>query len=225
MENIMESAQIDRILKRVFSNKSDPVNEHILDIFRGPSMDITPDIDKNINEVRASNRQIKEIIVVEPTSDLIININNLPSKKIALYAPSKRYLIQDGDILINCRSKNPLVCLVKMEKNIEAIPSCNTLVIRPNSKTMLPTFLLTYLSSPFGKTNIPLKLSGTMTVIKTIDMKKMKIPVIDIKRQKELSDIYLIAYNQYISRIQFAEWEFNVKMQKLESAFLNSDKS
>ena len=103
--------------------------------------------------------------------------------------PFTHLVTKQGDIIFRLISPNKMVLVKDKETENLLIPS-QLCIIRPYQSVLLSSFLKWYLESEEG-TKI-LEIHATGTTIQKIginDLKKIKIPIVSIEKQKEIAEL------------------------------------
>jgi type I restriction-modification system DNA methylase subunit len=131
------------------------------------------------------------------------------------------YLLKDGDLLLPARGTVIRIAVFK-EQKYPCIASSNIIVIRPNEKLLLGTYLKVFLDSPMGKKVLAGKQQGTVVInISYKDLKTLEIPLLRIEEQKVIAEEYEQEFSQYVETIRLAENRWNEVVGRLQMNILN----
>jgi len=127
------------------------------------------------------------------------------------------YILQDGDLLLPARGTAIRTAVFK-KQYYQCIPSSNIIVIRPNEKMLLGTYLKVFLDSPLGEKVISGAQQGTVVMnISYKDLKSLEIPLPPIDKQKKIADEYEHELKVYQESIKAAENRWNEVVGRLQS--------
>jgi type I restriction enzyme M protein len=150
----------------------------IAEIFRGKSIlkkDVQPGDYKVLN--------ISDIHEGEINFKNMRTINEDPRKVL-------RYEIKYDDLLLSCRGTIDKVAVFK-SRNHKVIASANILIIRLKNKEVLSDYLKIFLESPLGSALIKSFQRGSSIMnINQEDVKELRIPMISLKKQKDIISKY-----------------------------------
>jgi restriction endonuclease S subunit len=150
----------------------------IAEVFRGKSIlkkDIKPGDYKvlNISDIQDGDISFKDMRTIDEDPRKIL-----------------RYEIMYDDVLLSCRGTIDKVAVFK-SKNHKVIASANILIIRLKSKEVLSDYLKIFLESPLGSALIKSFQRGSLIMnINQEDIKELKIPMISLKKQKDIISKY-----------------------------------
>lgn len=97
---------------------------------------------------------------------------------------TNKHLLNDGDVLFAAKGTKNFAAIFE-NHNEPAVASTSFFVIRLNSKTILPEFLVWYLNHPSTQKHLKAQAIGTsiVSISKTV-LEELDIPVPDIQTQK-----------------------------------------
>lgn len=138
---------------------------------------------------------------IQPDESLLIDARTTADRAFAA-----RCLVSPRDVLISSRSTQIRSCIVPGGVVPFAI-NATLLAIRPDAEHLDPEFLLAYLRSPIGQSNL-LRIAGSSTAQLNITVRAMEslpIPLPPIAQQKKLAALFRTAETQKRLAIQAAE--------------------
>ncbi|MFK4474184.1 hypothetical protein ABH897_003934 [Paenibacillus sp. RC73] len=131
------------------------------------------------------------------------------------------YLLRDGDLLLPARGTVIRIAVFK-EQKYSCIASSNIIVIRPNEKLLLGTYLKVFLDSPMGNKVLAGKQQGTVVInISYKDLKTLEIPLLRVDEQKVIAEEYEQERSRYVENIRLAEGRWNEVMERLQKTIMN----
>ncbi|MBX4150741.1 restriction endonuclease subunit S [Paenibacillus lautus] len=131
------------------------------------------------------------------------------------------YLLRDGDILLPARGTAVRIVVFK-EQKYPCIASSNIIVIRPNEKLLLGTYLKVFLDSPMGNKVLEGKQQGTVVInISYKDLKTLEIPLLRVEEQKVIAEEYEQERSRYVKSIRLAEDRWNEVIERLQKSIMN----
>lgn len=131
------------------------------------------------------------------------------------------YLLKDGDLLLPARGTTIRIAVFQ-EQKYPCIASSNIIVIRPNEKLLLGTYLKVFLDSPMGNKVLAGKQQGTVVInISYKDLKTLEIPLLRVEEQKMIAEEYEQERFRYVESIRLAENRWNEVMERLQNTVLN----
>ncbi|NTU30652.1 N-6 DNA methylase [Brevibacillus sp. HB1.1] len=134
------------------------------------------------------------------------------------------YLLRDGDLLLPARGTAIRIAVFK-EQKYPCIASSNIIVIRPNEKLLLGTYLKVFLDSPMGNKTLAGKQQGTVVInISYKDLKSLEIPLLKVEEQKMITEEYEQERSRYVESIRLAEDRWNGVMERLQNSILKVKK-
>lgn len=179
----------------------------IKESFRGPNVKKAESGDKLYY---ISNKDLK--------NNNYIDCNELEEEVFETNRTLDRYYLQDGDILLVCRGFSFEAAVMKNIGTKKVICSQNIVAIRINQKTTDSYFLYLFLTSPLGQAELKARQSGTIQIVLSVkDIKTIKIPMLSLKEQKEISNEFLTATNKRDQALRNIEKEFEENTQKMHS--------
>lgn len=130
------------------------------------------------------------------------------------------YLLRDGDLLLPARGTAIRIAVFK-EQKYPCIASSNIIVIRPNEKLLLGTYLKVFLDSPMGNKALAGKQQGTFVInISYKDLKSLEIPLLKVEEQKMIAEEYEQERSRYVESIRLAEDRWNGVIERLQNTIL-----
>jgi type I restriction-modification system DNA methylase subunit len=131
------------------------------------------------------------------------------------------YLLRDGDLLLPARGTAIRIAIFQ-EQKYPCIASSNIIVIRPNEKLLLGTYLKVFLDSPLGNKVLAGKQQGTVVInISYKDLKTLEIPLLRVDEQKVIAEEYEQERSIYVENIRLAEDRWNEVMERLQKTIMN----
>ncbi|REE84551.1 N-6 DNA methylase [Paenibacillus taihuensis] len=131
------------------------------------------------------------------------------------------YLLKDGDLLLPARGTAIRIAVFK-EQKYPCIASSNIIVIRPNEKLLLGTYLKVFLDSPMGNKVLAGNQQGTVVInISYKDLKTLEIPLLRVEEQKVIAEEYEQELSRYVESIRLAEDRWNDVMERLQKTIMN----
>ncbi|MEK5489826.1 restriction endonuclease subunit S [Paenibacillus sp. FSL R7-0297] len=131
------------------------------------------------------------------------------------------YILREGDLLLPARG-TAIRIAVFQEQKYPCIASSNIIVIRPNEKLLLGTYLKVFLDSPMGKKVLSGKQQGTVVInISYKDLKSLEVPLLRVEEQKVIAEEYEQERSRYVESIRLAENRWNEVMERLQNTILN----
>ncbi|ODB61579.1 restriction endonuclease subunit S [Paenibacillus polymyxa] len=131
------------------------------------------------------------------------------------------YLLRDGDLLLPARGTAIRIAIFQ-EQKYPCIASSNIIVIRPNEKLLLGTYLKVFLDSPLGNKVLAGKQQGTVVInISYKDLKTLEIPLLRVDEQKVITEEYEQERSRYVENIRLAEGRWNEVMERLQKTIMN----
>lgn len=131
------------------------------------------------------------------------------------------YLLKDGDLLLPARGTVTRISVFQ-EQKYPCIASSNIIVIRPNEKLLLGTYLKIFLDSPMGNKVLAGKQQGTVVInISYKDLKTLEIPLLRVEEQKVIAEEYEQERSKHVESIRLAEDRWNEVKGRLQNAILN----
>lgn len=159
------------------------------------------------------------VVNISNLNDFDINYESLDhideeERKIA------NYLLKDGDLLLPARGTAIRIAVFK-EQNYPCIASSNIIVIRPNEKLLLATYLKIFLDSPTGSKVLSGKQQGTIVNnISYKDLKTLEIPLLRIEEQRTIVEEYEKELAKYLESICNAENRWREVVDRLQNNML-----
>lgn len=99
-----------------------------------------------------------------------------------------RKLTKVGDILFQLTYPNNIIYIDEVLKDL--LVTSQMCIIRPNEKIINSKYLKWYLESDKGREQIMLNINGSsIKKISVNDLRKINIPVLDMEKQKKISDL------------------------------------
>jgi hypothetical protein len=179
---------------------------NIAEVFRGKTIN-KKDLNGSIGVVNISNLKDFEI-----DYDGLDHVEE-EERKVA------NYLLKDGDLLLPARGTAIRIAVFK-EQKYPCIASSNIIVIRPNEKLLLGTYLKVFLDSPMGNKVLAGKQQGTVVInISYKDLKTLEIPLLRIDEQKLIAEEYEQEFSKYIESIRLAEEKWCEVEERLQNSF------
>lgn len=130
------------------------------------------------------------------------------------------YLLKDGDLLLPARGTAIRIAVFK-EQKYPCIASSNIIVIRPNEKLLLSTYLKVFLDSPTGNKVLSGKQQGTIVNnISYKDLKTIEIPLLRLEEQQTIVDEYEQELELYLESIKNAENRWQSVVTRLQDNLL-----
>jgi hypothetical protein len=130
------------------------------------------------------------------------------------------YLLKDGDLLLPARGTAIRIAVFK-EQKYPCIASSNIIVIRPNEKLLLSTYLKVFLDSPTGNKVLSGKQQGTIVNnISYKDLKTIEIPLLRLEEQQAVVDEYEQELELYLESIKNAEDRWQSVVTRLQDNLL-----
>lgn len=131
------------------------------------------------------------------------------------------YLLRDGDLLLPARGTAIRIAIFQ-EQKYPCIASSNIIVIRPNEKLLLGTYLKVFLDSPLGNKVLAGKQQGTVVInISYKDLKTLEIPLLRVDEQKVIAEEYDQERSRYVESIRLAEDRWHEVMERLQKTIMN----
>lgn len=121
------------------------------------------------------------------SDNLYIDYNNLT--KIDFQTTKSNSLVKKNDVLMSARGNFKASVFEGGDENV--IASSSSYIIRLKDKNILPEYLAIYLNSIIGQREINKNLSGgTIKTILRKDLEEVEIKIIDLKKQKQIINLY-----------------------------------
>lgn len=128
------------------------------------------------------------------------------------------YVLKDGDLLLPARGTAIRIAVFK-EQNYPCIASSNIIVIRPNEKLLLGTYLKVFLDSPMGNKILAGKQQGTVVINTSYkDLKTLEVPLLRIDEQKIIAEEYESEYLKYAETVRLAENRWREVEERLQNS-------
>lgn len=196
--DLMLAEDLDEIQKYRLSGVPKVKLKEIAEVFRGKSIlkdDIKPG---EFHVLNISNIENGEIIY--EGMDTI----NEEERKL------KRYLLEEGDVLLTCRGTVNKLAVFGKTSN-KALASANIIVIRLK-KDIYPYFLKMFLESPMGEMLVKSFQRGTTVMnINPNDIAGLEIPVLSQQKQQELWQKYNEGFTLYKEELRKLEERWNAE--------------
>lgn len=157
------------------------------DIFRGVNL-------QSATLKRESTKKvITETYKVVMPGDIVdgtFEANSL--EKIELAKKYEKYLLQNNDVLISCKSTKVKTSIVEIKEGEKIIPSGSIVVIRCNKEKLNPIYLKLFLDSDIGAKLLASIQTGTAIIlINPKDLANVHISNVPMTKQNELAQNYL----------------------------------
>jgi hypothetical protein len=185
------------------------LREAIVDVFRGPTIESLE---------RKSPSRVEKLRVVGLTEMKfdVTDVDSIEPTDVGLNTPPKRYLLQDGDIVLTCRGTAMKVSLIQMSSEKYAIPSNNVAVIRLDREKIDPYFLCAFLVTDVGLEALSARQSGaTQKSLSLPDLKTIDVPMIPITEQRKIAQNLRDANAWYRNEQEKLDAEYRKRVQKL----------
>lgn len=177
------------------------------------------DVTKSIfRGVQINSNEIDELQKASDADYYLLNVGDIQdgqidiSSMVKIALKSQRwaslYLLEPGDVVISARGSSIKTAVID-EGMPPTIVAGNLVCIRVNSEKVNPYYLKMFLDSPVGHT----LLEGVQTgsVIKVLNPKNIEeipVPLKEIRKQKELANVYVNAKQRYMDIVSNAEKDF-----------------
>lgn len=175
------------------------------DIFRGTQ--IPADILKKYSTSENSD----DVYKIVSSGDIVngmFDTNTL--EKIKIQKNYDRYLLQNNDLLISCKSTKVKTSIVEISKDEKIIPSGSIIVVRCKTQLLNPVYLKMFLDSNIGiKLLASIQTGTTIISINPTALGTIDIACPPIEKQQELA-------NKYLSTLDMLKLE-RKKIEKLEN--------
>ena len=164
-----------------------PLSDLVEDVFRG--VQISADILHKYSTSETSEDCYK-IVSAGDIVDGTFEISAL--EKIKIEKNYDRYLLQNNDVLISCKSTKVKTSIVEIKDDEKVIPSGSIIVIRCDETKLNPVYLKMFLDSNIGTKLLASVQTGTVIIsINPKSLYNLIISCLPIEKQKELANIYL----------------------------------
>lgn len=161
-----------------------PMKELIKEIFRGPTT-VSP------GAGLYARTETLRVVGLTEMEGIVTNVDSIEPTEVTLNTPPARYFLQDGDIVVTCRSTKIKLSLVQISADIQAIPSNNVAVIRAKKDAADPYFLHCFLTTDVGREAIEARLSGTsQKKLSVRDLETIEIPATLLDEQQKIGQKY-----------------------------------
>ena len=122
--------------------------------------------------------------------DYIVNLNNLIHIN---YTGTKfdKYCIKYGDVIVTSKSSKVKVGVIDFEPKEKIIVTGGMTIVRPDITKLNPIYLKVFLDSELGQQSIKAIQKGIKVItLNSKDLSEIKIPLIDIEKQKNIANQY-----------------------------------
>lgn len=152
-------------------------------------------------------------IKISDVEDGVIYYDKLTKGNVRKNTKVEKYRVRKGDLLISVRGTDIKYAVINEDVS-DVLFTQNFNSIRP-SDLVDAYWLKLYLESPLGEFELNSISSGSnVTILKTSEISNIKIPVIDIEKQKEIVTDYYKKMNEYQKQLQLIEEKKrNLKLQ------------
>jgi len=134
----------------------------------------------------------------------------------------KRYLALEGDVLMKL---TPPYTAVAIDKEIHgSVVPAQFIIIRMKDKRIIPGYLAFYLNAADVKREIVLGATGTVIpMLKTPIIRELKIPILDIRKQRNIAEIskLIVQERHLLSRMAETKEKF---YQAITESLIKEDK-
>ena len=120
-----------------------------------------------------------------------------------------KFAVQKNDVIVTSKSSKVKTVVVDIEPKEKILVTGGMIIVRPDVEKLDPTFLKIYLDSKQGQLALKSIQKGTVIItLNSKDLSNILIPDIDIKKQREKSELYnnklstLLAYKREIAKIE-----------------------
>lgn len=203
--NYVLSANRYKSLKDIKIENPVKLAELAEDIFRGTQ--IPADILKKYSTSENSD----DVYKIVSSGDIVngmFDTNTL--EKIKIQKNYDRYLLQNNDLLISCKSTKVKTSIVEISKDEKIIPSGSIIVVRCKTQLLNPVYLKMFLDSNIGiKLLASIQTGTTIISINPTALGTIDIACPPIEKQQELA-------NKYLSTLDMLKLE-RKKIEKLEN--------
>lgn len=175
------------------------------DIFRGTQ------IPANILKKYSTSEKSNDVYKIVSSGDIVngmFDTNTL--EKIKIQKNYDRYLLQNNDLLISCKSTKVKTSIVEISEGEKIIPSGSIIVVRCRSQHLNPVYLKMFFDSTIGiKLLASIQTGTTIISINPTALGTIDIACPPIEKQQELA-------NKYLSTLDMLKLE-RKKIEKLEN--------
>lgn len=203
--NYVLSANRYKSLKDIKIENPVKLAELAEDIFRGTQ--IPADILKKYSTSENSD----DVYKIVSSGDIVngmFDTNTL--EKIKIQKNYDRYLLQNNDLLISCKSTKVKTSIVEISKDEKIIPSGSIIVVRCKTQLLNPVYLKMFFDSNIGiKLLASIQTGTTIISINPTALGTIDIACPPIEKQQELA-------NKYLSTLDMLKLE-RKKIEKLEN--------
>lgn len=143
----------------------------------------------NLTSKDESEDGMYRVIKISDVQEGKINFEHLARCNVKKNTKIENFLVKKGDILISTRGMTTKIAVVS--ENIEnLILSQNFNYIRLNNE-FDPTWIKMFLESPVGQFQLEVNATGSVVkLLQTADIKKLKIPIKSLEKQKKIISFY-----------------------------------
>ncbi|MDR2527307.1 MAG: restriction endonuclease subunit S [Rickettsiales bacterium] len=129
------------------------------------------------------------------------------------------YLLKSGDLLLPARG-TAIRTAVFQEQSYPCIASANIIVIRPNEKQLLGTYLKIFFDSDIGVKIIKAAQQGGIIInIRYKDLNNIQIPFLPFEEQMRIAEEYQNKLRVYQDSVKFAEYRWFDALKRLQNNF------
>ncbi|NGZ74073.1 N-6 DNA methylase [Saccharibacillus sp. VR-M41] len=165
---------------------------------------------------------------LRPGTVSVLNISNLDDGEVLLdqletideeERKLKRYQVQEGDLVLTCRGTQTKLALFPASDSF-VIASANIIVIRFNEQ-IDSLYAKIFLESPVGLALIQSFQRGTTVMnLNPSDVGEIEIPLLSIKRQREIGEQYRLEKQRYREAVDEATVRWEKQKNELYEAVL-----
>lgn len=185
--NYVLSANRYKSLKDLKIENPVKLSELVEDIFRGPQ--ISADI---LNKYSTSEKS-NDVYKIVSSGDIVngmFDTNKL--EKIKIQKNYDRYLLQNNDLLISCKSTKVKTSIVEIGEGERIIPSGSIIVVRCKTQRLNPVYLKMFFDSNVGIKLLASIQTGTIIIsINPTALEIIDIACLPIEKQNKLANKYL----------------------------------
>ncbi|WP_455794288.1 TaqI-like C-terminal specificity domain-containing protein [Clostridium butyricum] len=148
--------------------------------------------------------EYRQIKLKDVTKDGIIKYEEL--EKFNTENINEKYLLKKGDIILKAKSGDNTAAII--EEDIEnVVASPHFIIITVKDSTVLnPEYLVAYLNSEYAQDYFKKHAEGTaQPIVKLKTLEELDVKHIDLKKQKEIADMYKLIKEEKLTMEQIIE--------------------
>ncbi len=165
---------------------------------------------RNFDEIISKDRTGWRLLTSGDINDGCVNWKSLPCVR-CKDDKFDKFAVRKGDVIVTSKSSKVKTAVVDIESEDKVLVTGGMIIVRPDLTRINPTFLKMYLDSPQGQLALKSIQKGmSIITINAKDLAEIDIPLVDLKRQTEVSTLYnerlstILAYKREIAKMETA---------------------